>query len=244
MKLTFRFLAILCAVLVFGVSSNSRALAQTSGGTSGTEPSTTDANRLAHHFVIPLYVNVLGQQPDPGGVFAWENFVRANCNAAGFNEVARGFFDHLNFRLYRPFSLTGQVTLLYQTFLGRTPDPDGLAAWVNVLRQDRLSIPLQRLIPSQEFQGLLPDRTDRGRVTALVTRLYREALRRNADARELAAWVDFIVATRDVESATRMFLSSPEFESRALTFRDYVDVVYRAILGRPPRTCGTGRLGE
>src|SRR5262249_4361001 len=52
-----------------------------------------DRNPLAHHFVIPLYVNVLGKQPDPPGLYTWESFLRGNCNADGFNQVAIGFFD-------------------------------------------------------------------------------------------------------------------------------------------------------
>jgi len=193
-----------------------------------------DGNPLAHHFVIPLYVNVLGKQPDPPGLYTWESFLRGNCNADGFNQVAIGFFDSLDFRLGRPQSVTGLITLLYQTFLGRNPDPDGLAAWIAVFRQAQLSIALQGLIPSQEFQSLLPDRTDRARVTTLVTRLYEYALGRNPNPAELAAWVDFIVATRDVETAATAFFTSPEFESRALTFRDYVTILYRAFLGRDP----------
>jgi Domain of unknown function (DUF4214) len=36
----------------------------------------------------------------------------------------------------------------------------------------------------------------------------------------------------------RGFLASIEFEARALTFRDYVTVLYRAMLGRPPEPAG------
>jgi len=52
------------------------------------------------------------------------------------------------------------------------------------------------------------------------------------------SWVDFIVATRDVETATTAFLTSPGFESQALTFRDYVTILYRALLGRDPDSLG------
>lgn len=131
-------------------SGNSRIRKVTGVAAMVTAPvvSMTDANPLAHEFVIPLYVNVLGIQPDPGGLFTWVNFLRGNCNADGFSQVALGFFDPMyGSQVTRPFSLTGQVTLLYQTFLGRPPDPDG-AAWINVLRQARLSIALQGLIRS------------------------------------------------------------------------------------------------
>src|SRR5438876_4096087 len=132
MRFTFTFLAVLCTVLFVGVTCNSLAIAHPYEGTSNTETSTTDTNRLSHDFVIPLYVNVLGKQPDPGGLFAWVTFLRGNCNADGFTQVASGFFDSRDFRLSRPRSVTGQVTVLNQTLLGRHPAPEGAAEWADV----------------------------------------------------------------------------------------------------------------
>ena len=57
------------------------------------------------------------------------NFLSANCNAQGFDAIALGFFDSAEFRTVKPQSLSGLVTVLYRTFLGRDPDPAGLASW-------------------------------------------------------------------------------------------------------------------
>jgi hypothetical protein len=71
-------------------------------------------------------------------------------------------------------------------------------------------------------------------MTLLVTRLYQQALGRAPDPGELNAWVNFIVSTQNIEAAVTAFLVSPEFESRALTLNDYINVLYQALLGRYP----------
>src|SRR5206468_1575659 len=189
-------------------------------------------------FVTRFYSNVLGRSPDSAGKAQWVSLINANCNAQEFDSIARGFFDSTEFRTVKPLSLTGLVTTLYQTFLGRNPDPTGLAGWASLIRQARLTIALQGFIPSHEFQGLLPDRTNRAAVTAVVTRLYQQVLGRNPDPAGLQAWVDFIVTTRNLEAAATGFLVSQELESHALTFRGYVTILYRTFLGRDPEPAG------
>ncbi|MDE2058521.1 MAG: DUF4214 domain-containing protein [candidate division NC10 bacterium] len=185
-------------------------------------------------FVTGLYVQVLGRTPDQAGLAAWAGFLRANCNPDGFRTIAQAFFDSEEFRTVRPLTLTGLVTVLYRTFLERDPDSSGLVFWADQFRQERLSLALEGFILSAEFQSLLPDRTDRAAVTAVVTRFYTEILGRAPEPAGLAFWVDHIVATGDLEGAAVAFSASPEFEARALTFRDYVTVLYRTFLGRNP----------
>jgi len=184
-------------------------------------------------FVAGLYENVLARAPEPAGLAAWTGFLRQNCSPNGFSTIARAFFDSEEFRTSRPLTLTGLVTVLYRTFLDREPEPAGLAAWVDVFRQARLSV-AQNFIHSAEFQRLLPDRTNRPAVTAVVTRFYTEILGRAPEPAGLTAWVNYIVTTRDLEGAAAAFLASGEFEGRALTFHDYVMILYRGILGREP----------
>ncbi len=73
-------------------------------------------------FVSGFYQIVLGRMPEAGGLASWTSFVTANCNAFGFNSVGDAFFDSLEFRTSRPQTLNGLVTLLYEVFLGRTPE--------------------------------------------------------------------------------------------------------------------------
>jgi hypothetical protein len=46
--------------------------------------------------------------------------------------------------------------------------------------------------------------------------------------------VNYIVTTGDLDGAAVAFLTSAEFEARALTFRDYVEILYLAFLEREP----------
>lgn len=188
-------------------------------------------------FVARFYTLVLGRAPDPAGLRGWTEFLRGNCNADGLAALAEGFFDSVEFRTNKAYSLESLVTLFYDTFLGRPPDPAGLAGWIGFVRHARLAI-AQGFIASAEFQGVLPSRSDRAAVTTLVGRLYREILGREPDAAGLASAVDYIVTTGDLEGTAVGFLSSVEFERRVLTARGYVSILYRAFLGREPDPSG------
>ena len=185
-------------------------------------------------FVTRFYSSVLERSPDPEGLAFWVNFLQTDCNATGFNGIAVGFFDSPEFRLTKPQTLTTLVTKLYNTFLGRNPEPVGLAAWVAIFRQARLLIATQGFIPSPEFQGSLPNPADMTAVSNFVTRFYTQVLQRSPEPAGLAFWVDFIQNTGDFAALAEGFLLSPEFEGRALTFRDYVTILYRTFLDREP----------
>jgi hypothetical protein len=77
-----------------------------------------------------------------------------------------------------------------------------------------------------------------GGATLTGTRFYAQILDRAPDSAGLAAGVDYIVATGDVAGIARAFVTSQEFQARALTFRDYVTLLYRGILGRDPEQAG------
>jgi Domain of unknown function (DUF4214) len=185
-------------------------------------------------FAAGFYQIVLGRMPDDDGLAGWTRFLAANCNASGFSTIGDSFFDSVEFRTSRPQTLNGLVTLLYEAFLGRAPEPGGLAGWAEVFREDRVSLATGGFIPSAEFQGLVPNPHDPAQVTPVVTRFYREILGRAPDPGGLAAWVNYIVTTGDLDGVAVAFLTSAEFEARALTFRDYVRILYRTFLGREP----------
>jgi hypothetical protein len=190
-------------------------------------------------FVTDLYGHVLGHAPDPpAGFVGWTGFLRQHCHVEGLRVVTHGFFDSEELRTKRPLTLAGLVTALYRAVLGRDPEPGGLSGWTGVFRQARLSLATEGFIPSAEFQGILPDRTNRQAVTAVLTRFYTEILGRAPEPFGLTLWVDYVVSTGDLEGAAVNFLVSPEFEARPLTFRDYVTILYRTFLGRPPEPTG------
>jgi len=67
-------------------------------------------------------------------------------------------------------------------------------------------------VGSLEFQRLLPNRSDRTAVTAVVTRLYKEILGRAPEPAGLEGWVNYIAAT--AVSKAPLSPSSPRRSSR------------------------------
>jgi subtilisin family serine protease len=185
-------------------------------------------------FSAGFYQSVLGRQPDPTGLESWTVYLYSNCSAAAFANIGQAFLDSGEFRTARPVTLSGLVTILYQTFLSRAPDPGGLASWVRAFREARVNLAATGFMSSAEFQSLVSDRTNAAQVRPVVTRFYTEILGRTAGTAEVESWVRYITTTRDLEGAAIGFLASAEFEGRALTFRGYVTVLYRTFLGRAP----------
>ncbi len=188
--------------------------------------------------VARFYSNVLDRVPDPAGAASWTNFLLGNCNPGGFDTLARNFFGSPEFVQTKALTLDQLVAKFYVALLNRAPEPEGQAAWVGVLRQARLTIGLLGFIPSKEFQGLLPDRTDASAVGDVVERFYTQILGRPSEPAGKASWVNYIVSTGDLEGAAQSFLASPEFEARALTFPDFVTILYLTFLGRGPDAAG------
>jgi|KBSSwiStaDraftv2_1062776.scaffolds.fasta_scaffold20231_3 parallel beta-helix repeat protein len=188
-------------------------------------------------FVTGLYVYLLGHQPDAQALSTWTTVVASNCNPPGLGAVTRAFLGSAEFA-DRSLTLAGLVVALVGALFGREATAGEVAAGVVFLRAQRVDVALTGFIRSAEFRSLAPDPRDPATATALISRWYAEILGRAPAASELASHVDHLVGTGDVEGAAVGLLASPEFESRLLTFRGYVDILYRAFLARPPDLAG------
>lgn len=77
--------------------------------------------------------------------------------------------------------------------------------------------------------------------TAFVERLYNLVLGRTSDSDGLNDWVDSIISGRNTGAECAWgFFNSPEFRSKNLSDEEYVDILYRAILGREADSAGRG----
>jgi hypothetical protein len=85
-----------------------------------------------------VYQDVLGRGVDPNGVAAWTPILNiqindvlkpVNTTAATYGRVATGV-------LQSPESRAREITLAYEDFLGRTPDPSGMASWMAAIDQN------------------------------------------------------------------------------------------------------------
>ena len=75
-------------------------------------------------------------------------------------------------------------------------------------------------------------------MAGLGRRLYLQLLQRQPSESELSALVASILSAGDAQEAVAAVIVSPEFERRALSTRDYVTVLYRALLARDPDPAG------
>jgi uncharacterized protein DUF4214 len=183
-------------------------------------------------FVTGMYLQVLGREPDPAGLRAWTEFIEADCTTGrGFLSLASAFIDSPEFRGSRALTLPDLAGVFYRAFLGRGPTTTELGAWLAELRTARRG-GAAIIIGSAEFDAIVP-RTA-GAVAALGRRLYTQLLQRAPSEGELSALVDHVLSTGDVEGAVATILTSPEFERRALSTRQYVTILYRALLDRDP----------
>jgi glucose/arabinose dehydrogenase len=191
---------------------------------------TTRTAMAPETFVTGFYTIALGRAPAAAEVAAWVGALAANRGVAGAWALARGVFGSPEF-LARALTPASRVTALYQTILGRTPSAGEQDVWVPLIvgAFDTLVPPF---VASPEFRGALTTTSP----SALVTRLYEQALGRAPGSAELAAWVGVVSGTGDWLAVTRGILGSTEYLSAPRSPAQHVAVLYRSLLGRDPGT--------
>jgi TorA maturation chaperone TorD len=113
--------------------------------------------------------------------------VQANAISDSLSSVERLQFIDAT-RYYGAGSPAAQVVRMYDTLLGRAPDPVGLETWVASLNGGQsLTQMAAASIGSPEFQSRYPGASQNA--TAFVTQLYHNMLHRAPDSNGLSAWV-------------------------------------------------------
>lgn len=184
-------------------------------------------------FVQGYYRNVLGRMPSAADSAAWQAFLAANPGASGGRLMTHAFFDGSE---YRALAVTPwmEVTAMYRALLGRDPSSADQAAWVEDMLGRWMDPTVDGFTGSAEFRSRVPDPRDTRTVSALATRMYREALGRMPTADEVDAWTNGVVTSADVATGVRAIMRSTEYLATPRTFEQHVSVMYRAILGRDP----------
>jgi hypothetical protein len=187
-------------------------------------------------FITRLYRQVLGREPDPGGLAGW--IQRINQDGSVVPAVL-AFFHSSEF-LARNTTDEQFVAILYRTFLNRGPDPVGFNALLTELQAGRLSRDdcLDIFIDSPEFAAQATFLPPLSSLESFVTNLYVRILGRGPDPSGLQGFVAQLQQTRNVLPTVRVFLSSPEFLARQTTDTEFVTLLYRVFLGRVPDTPG------
>jgi len=182
-------------------------------------------------FVTDVYLDLLGRAPDAKGLQSWTNSLQASCNTGGFVNLAAGFLSSSEFLTTRALTLPNLVGALHRAFLGREPTPAEFGAGVVLLRALR-ERGANVILASAEFNALVPPSADA--VASAVRRLYEQMLQRTPSPNEVSAWVGYVLSTGDWPGTVATFVTSSDFEARALTGQDFVAILYRALLARNP----------
>ena len=204
---------------------------------------------LIEAFVRKLYVEFLGREPDAKGLATWTEALESG--KATMARLVLGFVDSQEYKA-NPLSDEEFVTALYSIIFDREPDAGGLAAWLDVLNNGltRKKV-LEGFINSDEFKALADRlgvqagsyKSDEyvdayPRITAFVSRLYRQVLNRRASKNELETWVRALRSGRTATQVVRGFFGSQEMLNRNLGASEVVGIMYKTILNREPDVNG------
>ena len=124
------------------------------------------------------------------------------------------------------------MTSLYQDLLDRSPDPGGLAYYVNLIDTGLLT---RSQAAAQFFTS--PEFTNGG---LYVIKLYSSILKRDPDFGGWKYWFDVTHSGLPATTVLNSFLTSPEFQQLygTVSDADFINLVYQNVLGRQPDAGG------
>jgi len=208
-------------------------------------------------FVERFYLKLLGRAGDPSGIDFWVDEL-----AYGRYTAAHAAASFIFGPEFVGQNNSDEVFLdrLYATFFDRAADPSGKAYWLNYLQGGvtREYVTAQ-FVNSAEFEVVCAEYgMQRGSIglsgyvnlnpnlTMYVVRCYREIHGRDADPSGLEFWCEMIATKqRDATHVARSFVDSQEFIEKNLPNEEYLEVLYRAFMGRSSDPSGLAYwLGE
>lgn len=189
--------------------------------TGGSTPPIPDAVS----FVQRQYQDLLLRDADPAGLDFWSRRVARGTTSP------EGFVDELAQSPELQRSI-GAVTRSFLGYLGRPPDPSGLAYWVGKIRGGTSSAKVDAsLAASPEFQRRQAGLTD----GEFVDALYADLLARPADPGGRAYWLRKLASGTSRASVVASYVTQPE-SIRATAPDVAVSIGTVGLLGRAPTT--------
>jgi len=194
-------------------------------------------------FVSRLYRKMLHRTYDKAGLDYWVGELSGGKSAI---DVAEQFFFSDDFR---DANLSNEefVTRMYNTFLDRAPDEEGLKYWVGLMEDKKFTrlLVLYGFAFSEEFKGLADEAgitpyNSGNQLKAFLERLYALVMGRTPDAYGkaydeggLSYWVEQLTnQTKTGGDVVMDFYNSPEFLSKNLSDLAFIRNAYYAIMGR------------
>lgn len=193
------------------VRQSGRSLAQISAEFVGSNEFRMRYGSLSNRqFVELIYGNVLGRNPDGGGLDYWAGTLDRGVSRG---DVMVGFSESAEFKARTTNDLAsieknGPVGRLYMAYFLRRPDEEGLDYWINT------GLPTRAV--SDQF-ALSPEFTNRyGSLNneAFVNLAYLNVLGRAPDSGGLGHWVHVLNSGTSRGAVMQGFSDSPEFIQR------------------------------
>lgn len=203
---------------------------------------------VSEEFITQLYKSILGRNPDADGLEYWKNKMSTGSTAA---DLVMGFFDSQEMK-NRKLTNEQYLEYAYTAILGRAPEPSGKAYWLGELEEGvTRNCILAGFVESAEFTNLcnyfgirkgsitnlLPADKNRGQ-TKFVVRLYRNIFNREADEWGLNDWTYRLQNGLSACDILEGFIYSEEFKINDFTNEQYVEILYRTLLGRKSDAAG------
>lgn len=203
-----------------------------------------EAESPIDEFIYRCYDVALGREPDPDGLVNWRSDLSNNIRCGSDAEYCFVFGTE-----YTAKDKTNEefVTDMYHIFLGRDPEPDGMAHWMSLIAQGQTREQIfAGFANSEEFFSLCYnygitagyfdanyDRNQLNKVNLFVARLYDICLNRIGDQNGQINWASSLLSGRHTGAeVAHEFIFSKEYQSLNLSDGAYVRNLYLALMGR------------
>jgi hypothetical protein len=150
--------------------------------------------------ITGLYQSLLNRAPDAGGLAYWVGIMESG---RPLQQITLDFCNSPEYQNDNP-PPNQFVESLYEHLLGRASDPGGKQYWINELAAHGATYVINGFVTSHEYC------TDR------ITGLYQTLLGRQPDPGGLAFWVQLMTSGTSFQQIQMDFLTSPEYQARAL----------------------------
>lgn len=214
------------------------------------------AKTTSADFITRLYEICMDRSPDPDGLNYWENNL-----ASGEWNGAKTVEFFINSEEFQSKNLSddGYIRILYQAILNRSGDEAGIEYWKSffgrgigksgILRQFLYTSEFHALCAQYEIQvgepGLYEPRDENFLLTEFINRLYETILERPGDPNGLNHWTGQILNQDiSIESISSQFIFSEEFTAKNLDYTNFIEILYRAFMGREADLPGLEHWGK
>jgi hypothetical protein len=210
---------------------------------------TTTYKPTAEGFVRRMYNIVLNREADSAGLKNWTNQLNNRTKSAA--DIIMAFFNSSEYQK-RNKSSEQMVIDCYKAMLNRGPDAAGKANWKKYLDTGMtIQVVCKGIVGSSEFKNLCKSyginpgtitikyaRDENYERTAFVYRLYQNCLGRTPDKTGLENWCKNLKNGTTGAQAVKGFFKSKEFTGKKLSNRNFVETIYRTMLGRAGDSAG------